>query len=588
MTAQPTPEPVNTSAYWNSWFVDGTGPAANILIANNTYTYTLDVAAFDYALLRRATQSSGAKVNSMFADMIADSKTPEVLLTIKPLVPEGSGLRLADNQHFYRMKVDLEKIRHPNADAAKKYADGSISIAALSAQASAGNIQIALTAESQGCATIAFAIFRGLQPLDHLVQRVSIGDTSASAPVCDSANPEQANALSGGLDSLREVSLGMEGSGADVTAAAALHIFDFDVYSMAVFVDGRSGKNQTVYGWQTASSVVDFLKTNSFQNLILKARKDSADRKPGSYIPAAKELSKVLFSTKPGNATEDDAKNARAAFRAVVHESNGSPVVVVRVASDATGGQNRSIYVPLGILGAKGPDPVLEKPIIVVQPMAVERYPSRDKCIGDWMFAVPDGLENVPGAVMPPGFFPAKVPGTRISEIEKLRQYLAATTGSVTSLLTPASASAVGFVVLAHQDEGAMWFAESTDHIIPQDIEKKFPSGSVGIFAACSAASAKGRNTALLQRLNEQGVDTLIASPFTIDAGYGVVFASTFAEIMGEITSDRPPPTILELFDKTVARTAQKFKDRADADYSELGLEYVLIGNPAIKLCAPP
>ena len=53
-----------------------------------------------------------------------------------------------------------------------------------------------------------------------------------------------------------------------------------------------------------------------------------------------------------------------------------------------------------------------------------------------------------------------------------------------------------------------MWFAESLDHIIPQDIEKKFPSGSVGIFAACSAASAKGRNTALLQRLNEQGIDT--------------------------------------------------------------------------------
>ena len=237
MTAQPTSEPVNTSAYWNSWFVDGTGPAANILIANNTYTYTLDVAAFDYALLRRATQSSGAKVDPMFAGMIAELQDSEVLLTIKPLVPEGSGLRLADNQHFYRMKVDLEKIRHPNADAAKKYAESPILIADLSEQASAGSIQIALTAELQGCATIAFAIFRGLQPLDHLVQRVSIGDTSTSAPVCDSANPEQANALSGGLDSLREVSLGMEGSGADVTATAALHIFDFDVYSMAVFVD---------------------------------------------------------------------------------------------------------------------------------------------------------------------------------------------------------------------------------------------------------------------------------------------------------------------------------------------------------------
>ncbi|RXH35119.1 MULTISPECIES: hypothetical protein [Bradyrhizobium] len=583
----PTPEPVNTSAYWNGWFVDGGGPAANILIANNTYTYTLDVAAFNYALLRRATQSSGAQVDPGFAEMIADSRTHDVVLTIKPLIPEGSGLRLGDDRHSYTMKIDLDKIRHPDADAAKRYADGSMSITELSKQASAGSIQIGLTAESEGCATIAFAIFRGLQPLDHLVQRVSIGDTNTSAPVCDSADPAQAAALSGGLNSLREVSLGMEGSGADATAAAALHIFDFETYSMAVFVDGRPGKT-LVYGWQTASSVVDFLKTDRFQNMILKARKDSADKKPGGYLPAAKELAKILFSTKSGNSTEDEAKNAWAAFRAIVRESTGSPVVVVRVASDVTGGQNRSIYVPLGILGAKGPDPVLDKPIIVVQPMAIERYPSRDKCIGDWMFAVPDGLENVPGAVMPPGFFPAKVPGTRISEIDKLRQYLAATTSSVTPLLTLAPASAVGFVVLAHQDEGAMWFAESTDHIISQDIEKKFPSGSVGIFAACSAASAKGRNTALLQRLNEQGFDTLIASPFTIDAGYGVVFASSFAEIMAEVTSQKPPPTILDLFDKTIARTAQKFKDKADADYSELGLEYVLLGNPAIKLCVQP
>ncbi|MCK1282433.1 hypothetical protein IVB41_00605 [Bradyrhizobium sp. 44] len=582
----PTPEPVNTSAYWNSWFVDGAGPAGNILIANNTYTYTLDVAAFNYTLLRRITQSAGAKVDPAFEEMIADPRNREIVLTIKPLVPEGSSLRLGDDRHSYTLKIDLEKIRHPDADAARKFADGSMSITEFSAKASAGSIQIALTAESQGCATVAFAIFRGLQPLDHLVQRVSIGETSTSAPVCDSADPAQADALSSGLNPLRKVSLGMEGSGADATAAAALHIFDFEAYSMAVFVDGRPGKTP-VYGWQTASSVVDFLRTDRFQNMILKARRDSADKKPGSYLPAAKELAKILFSTKSGNSTEDDAKNAWAAFRAIVRESTRSPVVVVRVASDVISGQNRSIYVPLGILGAKGPDPVLDKPIIVVQPMAIERYPSRDKCIGDWMFAVPDGLENVPGAVMPPGFFPAKVPGTRISEMDKLRQYLAATTGSV-PLLTLASASAVGFVVLAHQDEGAMWFAESTDHIISQDIEKKFPSGSVGIFAACSAASAKGRNIELLQRLNEQGFDTLIASPFTIDAGYGVVFASTFAEIMAEVASEKPPPTILDLFDKTIARTAQKFKDRADADYSELGLEYVLLGNPAIKLCVQP
>ena len=582
-----SPEPFNTSAYWNSWFVDGSGPASNILIANNTYTFTLDMAAFDYAALRQKTQSSGVRVDKAFDSLIDDPTIGETIINIKPLVPEGSGLRLMDNQNFYRMKVDLRKIRQPNADAAKQYAEGALSITEFSKQASAGSIQITVTAESKGCATIAFAIFRGLLPLDHLVQRVSIGETGTSAPVCDSADPAQANALSGGLDSLREVSLGMEGSGASATAAAALHIFDFDSYSMAVFVDGRPGKNQTVYGWQTASSVVEFLKADHFQNLILKARSDSADKKPASYVRAAQDLSTVLFSTKPGNTTEDEAKNAFAAFRAVVRDTPGSPVIVVRVASAGTSGQNRSIYVPLGILGASGKGAVLEKPILVVQPMAIERYPSRDKCIGDWMFAVPEALEKVSETIMPRGFFPANIPGRRISDIEKLREYLAAASGTAVPMLA-ASPAAVGFVVLAHQDEGIMWFAESTDHIMPQHIGKKFPSGSVGIFAACSAAAAKGRNSALLQRLNEQGVDTLIASPFTIDAGYGVVFASSFAEIVAEIKSDKSPPTILELFDKTVSRTAQKFKDRTDGEYGELGLEYVLLGNPAIRLCVPP
>ena len=590
-SAPPEPDSAaNTSAYWNTWFVGGTGPASNALIANNTYTYSLDLAAFNYAALRKNSQSSGVKVDRAFQEIIADLSLPEIILNIKPMIPEGSGLRLADTAASYSMKVDLRKIRQPNLDAAKQYADGLITIEELSKQVSAGSIQIPIFAESKGCATIAFAIFKGLLPLDHLVQRISIGADRKSAPVCDSDDPEQNNALSGGLDSLREVALGMEGSGASVTAAAALHIFDFATYSMAVFVDGRPGKNQSVYGWQTASSVVDYLKTDNFQSMVLKARKDSANNTPGSYIHAAQELAKVLFTTKPGNITESEAKNAEFAFRSVIKESDGPPVIVVRVASSVVDGQNRSIYVPIGILGAKGPSAFLDKPIIVVQPMALQRYPSRDSCIGDWTFAVPDGLENVPATIMSPGFFPTKYPGQRISDMDHLRQYLAAAAPVAAAGALPqaaASPSTVGLLVLAHQDEGFLWFAQSTDAIMPQDIERKFPAGSVGIFAACSAASAKGRNTALLQKLNEQGIDTLIASPFTIDAGYGVVFASSFAEVVEETTAKKERPTILKLFDQTISKTAQKFKDKTNGDYGELGLEYVLIGNPAITLCLP-
>jgi hypothetical protein len=120
-----------------------------------------------------------------------------------------------------------------------------------------------------------------------------------------------------------------------------------------------------------------------------------------------------------------------------------------------------------------------------------------------------------------------------------------------------------------------------------QDIARDFPPGSVGIFAACSAASSKGRNAALLQKLNQQGMGTIIASPFTIDAAYGVTFASSFAEVVEETAAGGGKPTILELFNRAIAKTGRKFWDKNKGDYAELGLEYVLLGNPAITLCNP-
>jgi hypothetical protein len=109
----------------------------------------------------------------------------------------------------------------------------------------------------------------------------------------------------------------------------------------------------------------------------------------------------------------------------------------------------------------------------------------------------------------------------------------------------------------------------------------------VGVFAACSAASSKGRNTAILQKLNQQGMGTIVASPFAIDATYGVTFASSFAEVVEQAAVNGDKPTILELFNRAIAATGQKFKDRNHGDYAELGLEYVLLGNPAITLCHP-
>ena len=48
---------------------------------------------------------------------------------------------------------------------------------------------------------------------------------------------------------------------------------------------------------------------------------------------------------------------------------------------------------PLDLLGAKGDNPVLEKPIRVVQPLPTEDY-LEPGCIASWAFAISDELEG--------------------------------------------------------------------------------------------------------------------------------------------------------------------------------------------------
>lgn len=578
---------IKSGTYWNSWLDNNASADSKNMIVGNTYTITLDLSAFDYTALRKVATSSSVPADESIARLLADLSLRDVYLTLKPVIPEGSGLRLkSPSDSYFFEKIDRERLLNPDREAAKQYRDKQIEIVDLSRKVSAVSFPIVVTAEAAGCATIAFSIFDGFKPLDHLVQRVAIGDSAASAPTCDVNDPAQIGALSGGLDSLREVNLGIEGSTPSFTAAGAFHIFDNPSWSMAVFVDGRPGQSQSVYGWQTDGSVIDVLRKDSFQALIQKARTDSANKTPGSYVAAARELEKVLFRAKPGTSAE--ATKAEAAFRSLVKESSDPPVIVVRVADSAVEGQNRSLYLPLGILGAQGPNAVLDKPITVVQPMAIERYAPKDRCIGEWTFAIPPKLQDVPDTVMPANFFPAKFPGTRLSKIDQLRPYLASPPASPAGIISAANnSSPVGFVVLAHQDDGNLWFDQSTDHIVKQDIDRTFPLGSVAIFAACSVASPKGRNNELLQKLNERGVDTMIVSPFAIDALYGVTFAASFADVLEDATERGASPTILELYNQATARTGQKFKDKNNGNYADLGLEYVLLGNSAITLCKP-
>jgi hypothetical protein len=145
-----------------------------------------------------------------------------------------------------------------------------------------------------------------------------------------------------------------------------------------VFSDGRPNQKRSIYAWQTLSSIADYVANeHRLPFLINRARAEAASApSPGSYVTAAKELADVLFTGKGEGAKEGAL--AKAAFQELVEQSPTRPVIVVRVVSDIRGGQNPSIFVPLGIMAAKGDGAVLKQPITVMQPLPRERYKSQD------------------------------------------------------------------------------------------------------------------------------------------------------------------------------------------------------------------
>ncbi|MBW7964888.1 hypothetical protein HYH07_21300 [Bradyrhizobium sp. BR 10261] len=574
-----SPAASSPNVYWNAWFVGDTPPSGNVLTAGQFYTLNLDISAFRYSDLRskNVTFPVSVRGDAGVVALLSESAR-STILTIKPIISDASGLVIVEPKDAYGMSIDLDKLRQPDMKAVWKY-ETSKGPVAIPEELSAGKVSLKIRARSPGCASMSFAIFEDLRPLDHLVLRVVTKDQQGKLPPCAS-DAWNGAPLTGGLDALRDAALGMESRSTRVVGDAALYIFDADVsHSLVVFVDGRKGVRKSVYGWQTDGSIVDFLKTAGFEALVAKAEKDAAKNLDGAYVAVAQQLWSVLATASAPSGTAEEAQAGADAFRELVREAKAPPVVVVRVASSLGAGATRSLFVPFGILGARGNGAVLDKPITVVQPMAKERFVSNDRCISDWTLVLPQALESVPDDVMDVDHFPKPLPGTRIKDIAGFTAFLG---NGAFALDRPAS----GLIVLAHQGEGALWFEANTNRIIKQNISHRFSPGSVGILSACSVAAMASRNAELLEKFNEQGLDTLIASPFTLDASYGVQFAYSFSEAVQEAVAAGRRPTIVELFKRAIEKTGERFSESNIGNYRELGLEYVVLGNPAIKLCA--
>lgn len=553
---------------WNAWFERG-GQPAQVLLPDAGYELVVDLSRYRY--FAELSGVAGAEVQTRLEEARGRSS---VRFKLRAFALDGK-LHLSPVERD--LDVALARLFGPPAEdepaRVERYVAGALPLAEFARSVQAGEARFNVVTRAKGCAAVALSIWdeTGLFPLDHLVVSVPVAAADESVPPCGAQGKTQAVVEK---DAATLLHVSIEHEALVPAPVASFHLFETQVLerrrTVVWMVDRHAwevtGGRDGIYTWLTESLLSDYLvRPEQLRVQLEEARRRAS---AGGYAAVARELAAKLFSQEGGE--EGEAERARQALTRAVARS-AQPAVVIRMVT-ASG---ERAYLPLGLLAARADAPVLTRRPLVLTPLPLERYPGARACIARWTLAVPERLEGVDAAQLGPNT-PLAPAGARMRTEQELLEYMADA--------TPAT-EPEGLILLAHHAGGYLWFADKAQRVGREAVARRFPPGSVALLSACTTAAPEGDNLAWLNKLNRQGMDAMVVSPFPVPAGYAARLTLEFAAAVQAARTAGTTPTLLELFEKASQATADHFRAAYGAAYDDLALEFVLAGDPGLRLC---
>jgi hypothetical protein len=478
-----------------------------------------------------------------------------------------------------------------NAEELTAWQNGQIASNIYLSKASAGYAKFEVVTVREGCGTVAVSIWddTGLRPLDHLAYQYAVGN-SHSCPQHD-----RLTAGIGTMLALSPVETGQTATQAD----AALHIFDVplgarDQGSIVWYVDRSQLQTSSklapgIYAWQTQSSLKNYVQTpTQLPALVRAARAAAALAYEWPYAKVAADLRKKLFSVVDDHLYGENARRAQAALEKMVNESVKTPIIIARLAVSA----DTLDYLPLGLLAARAEKPFLSKQFITVQPLRRERFGSAGGCVDAWTLGLPAKLSGISGEIENDlaefTLEGANWPLSWSRDIGQLRNNFAAGSkpykiGSTS--VAPASSRGEGIVILSHHSDGNLWFDDALDRFVQEDFERLLGRGSVAIIAACSIGGSNPLSYKLIDQLNQRNVDTMILSPFEVDAPFGTRLAMNFVKEVDAARRENTGDAIVDIYARAWTKTENYFQSTINRDFHDMRLEFVVLGDQSVRIC---
>lgn len=578
------PQP-SIAAFWNAWF-ERDGKVSNHLAVDTAYTFVLDLSRYQRRPEANAPVSDPTR--KLLDAAISTRFTIRLLFTggtIRPYEPQGSSASVA--LPVYTPRLRSEGLT-PNELSA--WRSGKLPSKVYLDKASAGYASFDIVTENEGCGTVAVSVWddTGLRPLDHLAYQYAVGNPQACA---------QHDRLTAGIGTMLALSSSLEAGQAAAEADAALHIFDLplgarDRGSIIWYVDRaefKAGEAATpgVYAWQTQSSLKSYVQTpTQLPAMVRSARDAAASGHAWPYAKVAEDLRKKLFSVQPRYGA--DARRAEAALEKMVNKSERTPVIVARLAVSA----DTLDYLPLSLLAARAEKPFLSRPFVTVQPLRHERLRQEDTCVDPWTLGLPQKLSGIDDATESDlanfALADPKWPLKWSRDVEQLRDGFKAGSwpfGTDASGAANANTRGEGIVLLSHHSEGNLWFDDPNEKFAREDFERVLGRGSVAVIAACSVGGSSPLSFSLIEQLNARNVDTMIVSPFEVDAPFGARVAMNFVREIDSARRNNSGEAVVDIYSRAWTETEKYFQQTISADFRDMRLEFVVLGDPGARLC---
>jgi hypothetical protein len=431
------------------------------------------------------------------------------------------------------------------------------------------------TTGREGVGAMALSIWSDVgRPLDEISLSYCVSDMPADTdpPICGGVRPLQQTLK--GVDSVR---VAAEGESAP---DAALHFLELDQRGViGVFRENNCG-DCTYKVWELGTGGEDF--RNYLANTTLPAFGPTASTE--SLTDAGRDLYNLLFPLDDGN---QERREARAAFERFVERDlavaqPAGPVRSIFVRTLLKGnGVAQPLYLPLGLITIpSAPAEFVGFHYRIEVPLERQTYSATPSCISRWFFAVPPS--NPTSADPLPKARQKFEPLMRqwndqaqsvFPNIPELRQWLAQP--------KPTESSAA-VVVVSHHDQNTLFF-EQNEKLTSKQVQRLFGEASLLILNGCSTGSPMALD--LIRQFNERGVATTIASHVAIRPEMAGDFMATLGDIVS--SGDANGLSVADVFFRTVQNLRLKRADDTARPYGARALVFSLLGNGAVRVCAP-